>query len=730
MLFRRRYRPLLAPSAGLEQVADDGKSGWRVTGPECHFLLQGPLPSGWVKIKCRTWAEESAEFRLFARMPGPGTHESDFSIGLVDSEEKWLSAYVLLNEGTLQARIVPSGTSLPFSIRDVTLNRVSRLEILAAAVFRFIVGHNASPRLLRTMFAQFLAILRAGGFSELRSRLGRFVESQVDRRDNYRFWVLQNTPQEAELSKLSAKCTRLPYKPIFSLLVSISDSDEQSLRRCIRSIVSQVYPLWELWLVMPDAAPCPAETLLEEFRDFSPRIKVLCGTLQEPTSDIESRMTGDFVCAVHSDAVLAPEALGECALFLNDHPDADALYSDEDRIDAQNNRFQPFFKPDWSPEYLESFPYISSLSCYRTSIVRKTCWLRNTDRLAIDYDLALRFSELAQNIAHIPKVLYHRYVSEREESNHTGNAIIDCLKGHLKRVGIGGTVTESPYPGLLDVRYDIAKNPLVSIIIPAGGRKANIRGVTTDLLSNCITSLRNRSVYKNYEIIVVHDNNLEQSVLRLIEDSKGKLVPFRDKFNFSAKVNLGAHHAQGEHLLILNDDTEVRSAEWLSAMLEFSQRKAIGAVGAKLYFEDGTIQHAGVTFTREGFPHHIYRGHPDSLPGYFYSLVASHNCLAVTGACLMTRTEVFHEVGGFNEEMAVNYNDIDYCFKVIEAGYRIVFTPRARLFHFESKSRLNTVEQREMDHFERLWHSKISLDPYYNVNLEPNPSFFEVKIRP
>jgi GT2 family glycosyltransferase len=663
-------------------------------------------------------------------MPGPETHESDFSIGFVDSEEKCLSAYLLLDEGTLQARIVPSGTSLPFSIRDVVLNRVSRLEILAAAVFRFIVGHNASSRLpLRAMFLQVLAIFRAGGFPELRIRLGRFVESQVDRRDNYRFWVLQNTPQEAELNELRAKCTRLPYKPVFSLLVPISDPDGQSLRRCIRSIASQVYPLWELCLVMPDVAPYPVETLLEEFRDVSPRIKVLYGNRQKQAFDIESRVTGDFICTVHSDAVLAPEALGEYALFLSNHPDADALYSDEDRIDAQNNRFQPFFKPDWSPEYLESFPYISSLTCYRTSIVRKTSWLKETDKLAIDYDLALRFSELTQKIAHIPKVLYHRYVMEDEGSGHTGNAV-DCLKGHFQRVGIGGTVTESPYPGLLDVRYEIAKNPLVSIIIPAGGRKAKIRGVNTDLLSNCITSLCNKSVYKNYEIIVVHDNNLDRSTLRLIKDSKGKLVPFRDKFNFSAKINLGARHAQGEHLLILNDDTEVISAEWLSAMLEFSQRKAIGVVGAKLYFEDGTIQHAGVTFTRDGFPHHIYHGHPDSLPGYFYSLVASRNCLAVTGACLMTRTEVFHEVGGFNEEIAVNYNDVDYCFKVIEAGYRIIFTPRAKLFHFESKSRLNTVEQREMDHFERLWHSRISLDPYYNVNLEPNPSFFEVKVRP
>jgi GT2 family glycosyltransferase len=467
--------------------------------------------------------------------------------------------------------------------------------------------------------------------------------------------------------------------------------------------------------------------MLQPFKAIESRVKALYVDRTDFCRGMESAVTGDFICTVHSDAVLAPEALGECALFLNNHPDADALYSDEDRMDARNNRFQPFFKPDWSPEYLESFPYLSSLTCYRTSIMRKTGWLEETDKLAIDYDLALRFSELTQKIAHIPKVLYHRYVMEGEGSNHAGTAI-DCLKDHLRRVGIGGTVAESPYPGLLDVRYDIAKNPLVSIIIPAGGRKANIRGANTDLLSNCITSIRNKSVYKNYEIIVVHDNNLDRSVLRLIENVKAKLVPFGDKFNFSAKVNLGARHAQGEHLLILNDDTEVISDEWLSAMVEFSQRKAIGAVGAKLYFEDGTIQHAGVTFTRDGSPHHIYHGHPDSLPGYFYSLVASRNCLAVTGACLMTRREVFHEVGGFNEEIPLNYNDVDYCFKVIEAGCRIVFTPRARLFHFESKSRLNIVKQRETNHFKRLWHSKINLDPYYNINLEPNPSFFEVKI--
>lgn len=601
------------------------------------------------------------------------------------------------------------------------------MRILVARVLRFVISRKASPRLLHAMCVQFFAILRAGGFSELRVRLGMIVESQADRRDNYRFWVLQNTPQEAELSALGAEVTRLPYKPVFSLLVPVSDPDGQSLRRCIRSIASQVYPSWELCLVMPDATPYPVETLFEEFRDVSPRIKVLHGNRQEEALDIESQVTGDFICTVHPDAVLAPETLGECAIFLNSHPDADALYCDEDRIDERSNRFLPFFKPDWSPEYLESFPYLSSLACYKTSIVRKTGWLNKTDKLAIDYDLALRFSELTQRIAHIPKVLYHRYVGEDEGLNHAGRAT-ESLKGHLGRVGIEGTVTEGPYPGLLDVRYAIAKNPLVSIIIPAGGRKAKIRGVSTDLLSNCITSICSKSSYKNYEIIVVHDNNLDQSVMRLVEASKGKLVRFSDKFNFSAKVNLGARHAQGEHLLMLNDDTEVISPEWLSAMLEFSQRKAIGAVGAKLYFEDGTVQHAGITFNRDGFPHHIYYGHPDSPPGYFCSLVASRNCLAVTGACLMTRREVFRELGGFNEEMAVNYNDIDYCFKAIEAGYRVMFAPRASLFHFESKSRLNIVAQREMDHFRRLWHSKISRDPYYNVNLEANPSFFDVKI--
>jgi GT2 family glycosyltransferase len=604
------------------------------------------------------------------------------------------------------------------------MTRISSLRILVVTVLRSIVGHKASPHFLHKMFSQFLAILRTGGFRELRIRLGRMVGSQTDW---YYLWVLQNTPQKVGLSVLRDEITRLPHKPVFSLLVPVEDPDGHSLRRCIRSIASQVYPLWELCLVVPDAAPYPVETSLEEFTAISPRITVLYGNRQEPAVDIESRVTGDFICTVHSDAVLAPEALGECALFLNNRSDVDALYSDEDRIDGRNNRCLPFFKPDWSPEYLESFPYLSSLACYRTSIVRKTGWLKERDKLAIDYDLALRFSELTQRIAHIPKVLYHRCVGEGEGSDHAGNAA-DCLKSHLDRVGIRGTVTEGPYPGLLDVRYDIAKNPLVSIVIPAGGRKAHIRGANMDLLSNCVTSINNKSSYKNYEIIVVHDNNLDQSVMRLIEASKGKLVPFRAKFNFSAKVNLGARHAQGEHLLILNDDTEVISAEWISAMLEFSQRKAIGAVGAKLYFEDGTIQHAGITFNRDGFPHHIYYGHPDSGPGYFCGLVASRNCLAVTGACLMTRKEVFHELGGLNEEMAASYNDIDYCFKAIEAGYRIIFAPRAKLFHFESKSRLPTVEQREMDHFRKLWHSKINRDPYYNINLDPDSSFLDVKI--
>jgi GT2 family glycosyltransferase len=352
---------------------------------------------------------------------------------------------------------------------------------------------------------------------------------------------------------------------------------------------------------------------------------------------------------------------------------------------------------------------------------------------AEDYEFVLRFVERTEKILHIPKILYHaREIPPLTDSsvNTQGNrtdSIGRVLKERLKRLRLTGTVVPGPFEGCFNVRYDIRGNPLISIIIPSAGRSVQIHGRSVDLLSNCINSIHEKSTYNNYEIIVVDNDDLKLSTIKAIKRKDCIFVHYKGPFNIAQKINLGAQYARGEYLLFLNDDTEVISPDWLTAMLQLAQRREIGVVGAKLCFEGGTIQHVGVTFI-DGLPDHIYRGFPGRFPGYFFSSAVNRNYLAVTGACLMTRKEVFKRVEGFNEDFAINYNDIDYCLKVHEAGYRIVYASQAELFHHESKSRVRTVDPKEVHLFLRLWHFKTKQDPYYSIHLETRPPNFEIKV--
>ena len=714
---RKRYKPVLVPS-------DSGTDRQEADGAENHlFFVQGPLPSGRIKAEFLAWAVSPVEVRLFADVPGGGPAGESFSLGLAGPEEEALSAFLLLPAGASRVRIAAADGRTALRVKGMVLTRVWRAQIFFSMLFGLLGRQKLSARLLFALFCQCLAVLWTGGFGDLRARLARMMDARTEQGDRYASWLIGNTPGRAELESLRIASAELPSKPLFLILLPVLEEAGPSLRRSVASIEAQVYPFWRLCIMAPTRASASMGAVLEGFKAIEAKVQVVYGEKDPPLS-------GDFICLLSEHAVLAPEALAECAARLNEAPDTDCLYTDEDRIDEHGRRSLPFFKPDWSPEYLESFPYFSGFACYRTAKLKETGWLENAGVLPDAYDLALRFTELTQKIGHIPKVLCHRSL-EDSEPGVDGERAIASLEGRLRRLGVEGAVSAGPFPGLYETRRNhLVAPPLVSIVIPAAGRRANIRGVQTDLLSHCITSIRERSTYRNYEIVVVHDGNLDQAACDLVELHQGRLIAFKGKFNFSAKVNLGARHARGAHLLFLNDDTEVISEDWLSAMVQFSRRSGIGAVGAKLYFGDGTVQHGGVTFNRDGLPDHLCRGAPGTSPGYFYNLAASKNCLAVTGACLMTPKAVFEKLGGLDEELAVNYNDVDYCLRAAEAGYRTVFAPRAELFHFESKSRINLVGLGEIRRFARRWHGRIRQDPYYNINLESSPADFRIKVRP
>jgi GT2 family glycosyltransferase len=378
--------------------------------------------------------------------------------------------------------------------------------------------------------------------------------------------------------------------------------------------------------------------------------------------------------------------------------------------------------------------YTGHFACYRTDIARKIGGFRVGYEGSQDHDFALRFTEQTGRIEHIPKIFYHwRTISESAASStaaksYASEAAIKALEGRLARFGETGRVTARPYLPIYRIDRDIVGNPLVSIIIPSAGPIARMQGGKMNILANCISSIYKKSTYANFEVIVVASRELTPSTRDAIRMENCFIVPFNERFSHSKAINVGASRARGEYLLLLNDDTEVISPGWIESMLQLAQSAGVGAVGARLYYDDDTIQHCGVTLNGAGMPDHMCRGYPRSWLGYCLCFAGNRNCLAVTGACLMTPKTLFTRLGGFSEEFAFHYNDVDYCMKALRAGYRIAFAADAELYHYEGRSKSGTVERGEEELFLRSWQQEFRLDPYYNVNFDRSPPRYILKV--
>lgn len=547
--------------------------------------------------------------------------------------------------------------------------------------------------------------------------------------DVYEEWLSINEMTTEDFNRIKGKCEQLKYQPLISIVTPVYNVDPRWLFSCVDSVLAQIYSNWEFCLV--DDGSTKKETLdaLKQIEKLDSRIKVKFEKINKgisaATNIALSLANGDFIALLDNDDELTIDALFEIAILLNEHKEADFIYSDEDKLDIDGKRCEPFFKPDWSLELFRSYSYTCHISVFRKSLMEEIGGFRDEFSGAQDYDITLRAIERTKNIFHIPKILYHWRKIPGSAANiidAKGWALIAAkraLEDHLVRTQIEAEVKKSEsIPGCFRVKYKIKENPLVSILLPTRGQ---MQGKAEDeLLFKCMQSIVSKTEYSNYEILVGYNNKMDFEIENFLKSYPHRAINYKlnSEFNFASKINFMAKHSKGEHLVIFNDDLEVIAGEWLSSLLEFSQQKEVGVVGSKLLFPDGKLQHVGMVLGINGYPAHIYHSAKPDFPGYRGDANLIRNYSAVTGAAMMVKKKLFDELKGLDENFRIDYNDTDFCMRVAEKGYRNVYTPYSLFYHHESavlsSGRLNN---KETELFQRKWKKYLNNDPFYNPNL-------------
>jgi GT2 family glycosyltransferase len=518
--------------------------------------------------------------------------------------------------------------------------------------------------------------------------------------------------------------------PRFSILTPVYETPAWALRAMLRSVTRQSFGDWELCLVDDGSAEPHVREILTQAQAHEPRIRVQFnpdnGGIVSASNDALAMARGEFVALLDHDDELHPDALAHVAEALDRRPEADYVYTDEDKINAKGWHSEAFFKPDWSPERMRAQMYTCHLSVLRRSLVEEVGGFDQEFEGSQDWDLVLKVTERARAIIHVPRVLYHWRILDTSAALSADakpwafEAGVRAVQAHCDRIGFHAKVELDPKdPGILHLNPRLKEQPLVSIIIPTGGQIREVRYKPVVLVVNCVRSIVERSTYENYEIVCVVNDPIQPAIVQELKDIAGerlRLVQFTGPFDFTAKINLGTVRSKGEHLLLLNDDIEVTTPDWIERMVMYSEREEIGAVGGKLLWGDGRLQHVGVGFD-DGLPGHTYRGLAGDFKGYANAALIARNCLAVTGACLMTRRELFEELGGLSTALPVNFNDIDYCLKVHNSGHRIVYDSDLVLYHFESSSRPAVVESWEIERLVGRWAGVAAVDPFGNPHL-------------
>ena len=706
--------------------------GYCATGSDPHFRIRHYLAAGWYMVEVQLSFRDAMATARFYLDTGQGESEAQ-------------SFPLLVRNGRLAKRLIwlPAAgrlrfdpTTIPgeFAIEQFRIVRMPAglargrmLKKLKALHPKYQTtsaeasqAHNASTAALRQDYAALFERTGTGSvsYAEWIEKIEpRYIPSRAEQKTQLESW---------------------DWKPKFSILLPVYNTPEPYLCECIDSVLAQTYPHWEL-CIADDASTQPhVRATLSEYADADPRIRVNFrdrnGHIAAASNTALALASGEFVALLDHDDCLAEHALFAMTQALRLHPAAQLAYSDEDKLDETGQRCDPYFKPDWSPDLLYSQNYFSHLGIYRRELVLFTGGFRAGFEGSQDYDLVLRCAAHLSHpgeVLHVPQVLYHWRMAEgstacgHDQKDYASVAARTALQQHFD-AWHPGTQASIIAPGIYRHRWPVPEPaPLVSLIMPTRDGYEHLK--------TCIDSIVRLTTYPNYEILLVDNQTTCPHTLAYMRALQAgneggghvRLLHYDHPFNYSAINNYAASRSHGSILGLINNDAEVISPEWLTEMVSHSLRPDVGCVGAKLYFPDGTIQHAGVVLGIGGVAGHSHKYAAGSASGYFSRLHVTHNVSAVTGAALVVRKEIFDAVGGLDaENLRVAFNDVDLCIKVMQRGYRNVWTPHAELYHHESKTRGadESPEKRsrfasERDLMLTRWGELLKHDPYYNPHL-------------
>ncbi len=562
----------------------------------------------------------------------------------------------------------------------------------------------------------------------------------------YECWIRRyETPVFGDVVKIQQEIDRMTEKPLVSVIMPVYNPEEKYLRQAISSVLRQSYERWQLCIVDDGSTEPHVRTVLEEYSSADERVTVSYSTDNENISLASNKAltaaSGDYIAFLDHDDMLADNALYAMVKAVNDNPQGRVFYSDEDKIDASGHRTSPYFKPQWNRDLFYAYNYLCHFTMIRRELLNSIGHFRAGVEGSQDYDLLLRAVKATgfTDIVHVPHVLYHWRMIDGStalaagEKSYTTEAGLKALRDHfdsmgMRKVRVSAAERENTYR----VIYPIPENPpLVSLLIPTRDM--------LEVLKPCVESIINKTRYKNYEILILDNQSKKEETFdwfRFIQQHpRVRVLQYDGVFNFSAINNFGVEHAQGEIVGLINNDVEVISTQWLSEMVSHVLRDGIGCVGAKLLYPDETIQHAGVVLGIGGVAGHVFKGIDQHDGGYFSRAQLPQNYSAVTGACMLVSKSLFEQVGGLDEQsFKVAFNDIDFCLKVKEAGYRNLWTPHALLFHHESKSRgyEDTPEKKkrflsEVASMKLKWSKELQNDPAYSPNLSRKNEGFQIR---